>query len=79
MNCVSCDICVYHLWFVCAFSPIPQLQSDWSLSREHGLDYASQCQNNSSNNNNYRAILARVTLYLTDKNTFSANVLVQRS
>ena len=20
MNCVSCDICVYHLWFVCVFS-----------------------------------------------------------
>ena len=20
MNCVSCDICVYHLWLVCAFS-----------------------------------------------------------
>ena len=19
MNCVSCDICVYHLWFVCVF------------------------------------------------------------
>ena len=21
MNCVSCDICVYHLWFVCVFFP----------------------------------------------------------
>ena len=19
MNCVSCDICMYHLWFVCVF------------------------------------------------------------
>ena len=29
-------------WVVCAFSPgIPQLQSDWSLCCDHGLDYAS--------------------------------------
>ena len=45
MNCVSCDICVYHLWFVlCVFFflwGIPPLQSDWSLSCDHGLDYAS--------------------------------------
>ena len=42
MNCVSCDICMDRLWFVCV-SPwdIPQLQSDWSLSCDHGLDYAS--------------------------------------
>ena len=26
---------------------IPQLQSDWSLSCDHGLDYASECENNS--------------------------------
>ena len=77
MNCVSCDICVYHLGLfvffpgvflssevtgacpvttdlimrvnvrtttttVCVFPwDIPQLQSDWSLSCDHGLDYAS--------------------------------------
>ena len=76
MNCVSSDICVYHLWFVCVFSLagvvlssrvtgacpvttdlimrvnvrttttelllfINELQSDWSLSCDHGLDYAS--------------------------------------
>ena len=53
MNCVSCDICVYHLWFVCVFPwGIPQLQSDWSLPCDHGLDYARQCENNSNNNNN---------------------------
>ena len=42
MNCVSCDICVYHLGLcVCFPWGIPQLQSDWSLSCDHGLDYAS--------------------------------------
>ena len=43
MNCVSCDTCVYdHLWFVCVFPwGITQLQSDWSLSSDCGLDYAS--------------------------------------
>ena len=42
MNFVSLDICVYHLWFVCVFSwGIPHLQSDWSLSYDHGLDCAS--------------------------------------
>ena len=42
MNCVSCDICVYYLWFVCVFPwGIPQLLCDWSLSFDHGLDYAS--------------------------------------
>ena len=42
MNCVSCDICVYHLGLF-VFFPLgfPQLQSDWSLSFDHGLDYAS--------------------------------------
>ena len=42
MNCVSCDICVYHLG-LCVFFPwgIPRLQSDWILSCDHGLDYAS--------------------------------------
>ena len=41
INSVSYDTCVYHFWFV--FSPwgIPQLQSDLSLSCDHGLDYAS--------------------------------------
>ena len=33
---VSCDICVFHYWFVLFPGVIPQLQSDWSLS--HGLD-----------------------------------------
>ena len=42
MNCVSCDICVYHLGLcVCFPWGIPQLQTDWSLSYDHGLDYAS--------------------------------------
>ena len=43
MNSVSCDLCVYHLWFVCVFLPWgnPQLQSDWSLYCDHGLDCAS--------------------------------------
>ena len=42
MNCISCDICVYHLWFVFFFPwGIPQLQIDWSLSCDHGLDNAS--------------------------------------
>ena len=27
---------------------IPQLQSDCSLSREHGLDYSSSCENNNN-------------------------------
>ena len=43
MNCVSYDICVYHrvyrLWFVFLPWGIPQLQSGWSLSCDHGLDY----------------------------------------
>ena len=39
----SCDICVYHLGLcVCFPCGIPQLQSDWSLSCDHGLDYASE-------------------------------------
>ena len=43
MNCVSCDICVPP-WVVCVFPwGIPLLQSDWSLSCDHGLDYASKC------------------------------------
>ena len=29
---------------------IPQLQSDWRLSCDHGLDYASRCENNNNNN-----------------------------
>ena len=37
MDCVSCDVCVYHLWFVCVFPSwgISQRQSDWSLSCDH--------------------------------------------
>ena len=39
MKCVGCDTCVQHLWFVCVFPwGIPQLQSDWNLSCDHGLD-----------------------------------------
>ena len=39
--------------WVCAFPRgIPQLQSDWSLSCDYGLDYASYCENNSNNNDN---------------------------
>ena len=44
MDCFGCDICVYHFWFVFVlFSPwgILPLQSDWSLSCDHGLNYAS--------------------------------------
>ena len=42
VNCVSCDLFVYHLWFVYVIClGISQLQSDWSLSCDHGLDYAS--------------------------------------
>ena len=38
-------------WVVCVFPwGIPQLQSDWSLSCDHGLDYASYCENNNNNN-----------------------------
>ena len=44
MNCVSCDIdyaCTTFDLFVLFPWGIPQLQSDWSLSCDHGLDYAS--------------------------------------
>ena len=43
MNCFSYDTCVYHFRFVSVFFPwsILQLQSDWSISCDHGLDYAS--------------------------------------
>ena len=48
MDCVSYNISVYHFWLVCVCFPcgIPPLQSDWSLSCDHGLDYASCCENN---------------------------------
>ena len=52
MNCVSCDTCVYHFCFGLLYSfpwGIPQLQSEWSLSCDHRLDYASLCENNNSN------------------------------
>ena len=49
MNCASCDIYVYHLWFVFFLWGIAQLQSDRSLSCDHGLDYASLCENNNNN------------------------------
>ena len=39
-------------WVVCVFPwGIPRLQSDWSLSCDHGLDYASYCENINNNNN----------------------------
>ena len=42
MNCVSCDMRVPpSVCFVFFPGGIPQLQSDWSLSCNHGLDYAS--------------------------------------
>ena len=41
-------ICVYHLWFVFFPWGIPRLQSDWSLPCDHGLDYASQYDNNNN-------------------------------
>ena len=45
MNCVSCETCVYHLWFIRVFPwGTPQLQSEWSLSCDHGLDHASKCK-----------------------------------
>ena len=41
MNCVSYDTRVYHLWFVFFPWGITQFESDWGLSCDHGLDYAS--------------------------------------
>ena len=42
MNCVSYDIRMRVPLLVSVFFlGIPQLQSDWSLSCDHGLDYAS--------------------------------------
>ena len=41
MTYASCDIYAYHLWFVFFSSGIPQLQSNWSLSCDQGLDNAS--------------------------------------
>ena len=52
MKCVSCEICVHHLGLCVFFLGIPHLKSDWSLSCDHGLDYASYFENNNSNNNN---------------------------
>ena len=53
MNCVSCDINVT-TFGLCTFPlGIPQLQSDWNLSCDRGLDYASLCENNNNNSNNY--------------------------
>ena len=41
MNCFGYDIYVYHFWSA-LFIPwgILPLQSDWSLSCDHGLGYA---------------------------------------
>ena len=42
MDCVSCDMRVPPLACLCfSLGCVPQLQSDWSLSCDHGLDYAS--------------------------------------
>ena len=56
MNCVSYDtpgMRVPLLVLFVLFFPwgIPPLQSDWSLSYDHGLHYASYCDNNNNNNN----------------------------
>ena len=42
MTCFSYDVYVYYLGFVLFFSwgTLP-FQSDWSLSYDHGLNYAS--------------------------------------
>ena len=48
MNCVGRDIPGMRVPpLVCLCFPwgIPQLQSDWSLSCDHGLDYASEREN----------------------------------
>ena len=46
---------------VCVFSwGIPQLQSDWSLSCDHGLFYASSCENNNNNSLQNSATHGRV-------------------
>ena len=54
MNCVSYDICVYRTFGLFGVFPwgILPLQSDWSLSCDHGHDYTSYCENNNSNSNN---------------------------
>ena len=50
-------------WVVCVFPwGIHQLQSDWSLSCDHGLDYASYCENNNNNNNNN--VVQKLDFYL---------------
>ena len=36
--CTTFGLLVFFSW------GIPQLQSDWSLSRDHGLDYGSYCR-----------------------------------
>ena len=54
VSCVSYDLCVYHFCFCsCFVSPwgIPPLMNDWSLSCDHGLDYANLYENNNNNNN----------------------------
>ena len=38
----TCGLFVFFPW------GIPQLQSEWSLSCDHGLDYASECENNNN-------------------------------
>ena len=42
MNCVSCDYACTTFGLVVFFPwGVPQLQGDWSLFTNHGLDYAS--------------------------------------
>ena len=42
MTCVSCDMHMNHVWFALLFPwGVISLQSDWSLSCDHELDYSS--------------------------------------
>ena len=54
MYCVIFDIRVYDVLFLFVFFPwgIPPLQSDWSMSCDHGLDHANYCEYNNNNHNN---------------------------
>ena len=54
MNCVNCDICVYHLGLCVCF---PGIFLSFRVTgacpvTTDGLDYASECENNNNNSNN---------------------------